>query len=250
MERSTLWTRMGDWIKHPRRSLGLDDTLLNDSDDAPVTTFPSKFSTNGNHDSSESSGPKRQWPLFGGNRKLMEDQHRQVSELVQSLQTHVQRQTEVTQTANHNLERLIDSLSAIPSVIQAQQQALTRIQNQLESQPNSQKQVQEVLTQLGGIRDAVKESSTVFNRYSETSMKSQDSVVAELQKQSQAVTQLAQATDPVMHALTVLRSDVGARGEELAKCVTILNTKLVQFACAALILALIATIIGIVAFFR
>lgn len=246
MEKSTLWSRVGDWIKHPRRSLGWDVSEIDESQIA----LHDYQRTNGDHVVEEVGGHKRSWLTFGGNRKLIEEQNRQVTELVQSLQGHVQRQTEVAQTANQNLERLIDSLSALPAVIGAQQQALNRIQTQLENQQSNQKQVQEVLTQLGGIRDAVRESAGAFARYSEVAQKSGDAVVAEVQKQSQAVAQLAQSSDPMMRALSALRSDVGARGEELAKCVTTLNTKLVQFATAAVMLALLAAIIGVVAMFR
>lgn len=246
MERTTLWSRVGDWIKHPRRSLGWDVTEI---DDSQIATPHGYNPANGDHDP-DSSGHKRNWLALGGNRKLMEDQNRQVTELVQSLQGHVQRQTEVAETANQNLERLIASLSALPAVMQAQQQALGKIQNQLENQPSGQKQVQEVLTQLGGIRDAVRDSSGAFTRYSEVAQKSNETLSAELNKQSQAVAQLAQSADPMMRAVSALRADVTARGEELSQCVTSLNTKLVQFASAALILALIAAIIGIVAFFR
>lgn len=245
MERTTLWSRVGDWIKHPKRSLGWDVTDA-ESPMAPSTTYPS----NGDHQSIDGAEQKRHWLTRGGNRKLIEDQNRQVTQLVQSLQGQVQRQTEVAETANQNLERLINSLSVLPAVMQAQQQVLGQIQSRLDGGPNGQKQVQEVLMQLSGIRDAVKESSSAFARYSEVAQKSSDTVAAELQKQSQAVSQLAQSSDPMMRAISALRADVGARGEELAQCVTTLNTKLVQFASAALILALIAAIIGVVAFFR
>jgi DNA repair ATPase RecN len=247
MERTTLWSRVGDWIKHPRRSMGWDVTEIDDSQIGPPQTYTA---SNGDHDPSEPAAHKRHWLTLGGNRRLIEDQNRQVSDLVQSLQGHVQRQTEVAETANQNLERLIASLSALPAVMQAQQQALGRIQTQLEAQPSGQKQVQEVLTQLGGIRDAVKESSSAFARYSEVAQKSSETVSAELTKQGQAVAQLAQSADPMMRAVSALRADVSSRAEELSNCVTTLNTKLVQFASAALILALIAAIIGIVAFFR
>lgn len=246
MEKSTLWSRVGDWIKHPRRSLGWDVTEIDESQIALHDYQP----TNGDHAGDEPGGQKRSWLALGGSRKMLEEQNRQVTELVQSLQSHVERQTEVAQTANQNLERLIESLSALPAVIQSQQQALQRIQTQLENQPANQKHVQEVLAQLGGIRDAVRESGNTFARYSEVAQKNGEAVVAEVQKQSQAVAQLAQSSDPMMRALSALRSDVGARGEELAHCVSTLNTKFVQFAIAALVLALLAAIIGVVALTR
>ena len=247
MERTTLWSRVGGWIKHPRRSLGWDVTEIDDSQIAHDHSF---LPAQGNLDSESGNGHKRPWLGFRGNRRLLEDQSRQVTELVQSLQGHVLRQTQVAESANANLERLIFSLSALPTVLQEQQRALSAIQNQLDAQPSGQKQVQEVLAQLGGIRDAVKESSSAFARYSEVAEKSSDLVASELQKQGQAVAQLAQASDPMLRAISALRADVGSRGQELAQCVTTLNTKLIQFAGAALILALIAAIIGIVAFFR
>ena len=247
MERTTLLWRVGDCIKHPRRSLGWDATEIEDSQIAPAHNF---IPSNGKHDSNVTRGQKRQWLNFGGNRKFMEDQNRQVTELVRSLQGHIQRQTQVAESANQNLERLIASLAELPAVMQAQQLALGKIQIQLDAQPSGQKHVQEVLTQLGGIRDAVKEGSSAFARYSEVTQKSSDTIAAELQKQGQAVTQLAQSSDPMMRAISALRADVGTRGQELAQCVTTLNRKLIQFASAALILALIAAIIGVVAFFR
>lgn len=244
MERTTLWSRVGDWIRHPRKSLGWDVTEIDHSQVAA----DSGFESNGATDATEMSA-RRHWPGLG-NRKLIEEQSKQVTELVQALQGHVQRQTEVAETANHNLERLIDSLSTLPAVLQAQQQQINRIQSQVDMQPAAQKQVQEVLMQLTGIRDAVKDSSSAFARYSEVAQRTSETVTMELQKQGQAVSQLAQSTDPMMRAISSLRADVGARGEELTQCVTTLNTKLVQFASAALVLALIAAIIAIVAFFR
>jgi chromosome segregation ATPase len=226
--------------------MGWDVTQIDDSQIAQTRGF---VPSNGDDHTNVASSPKRQWLTFGGNRKLKENQNRQVTELVQSLQGHVQRQTEVAESANQNLERLIASLAELPAVMQAQQLALGKIQNQLDA-PAGQKHVQEVLAQLGGIRDAVRESSSTFARYSEVAQKSSDTIAAELQKQGQAVTQLAQTSDPMMRAINALRSDVGARGQELAQCVTTLNTKLIQFASAALILALIAAIIGVVAIFR
>jgi DNA repair exonuclease SbcCD ATPase subunit len=180
----------------------------------------------------------------------MEDQNRQVTELVQSLQGHVQRQTEVAESANQNLERLIESLSALPAVIQAHQQALSAIQIQLEAESTAQKNAQEVLAQLGGIRDAVTKGSSAFALYSETAQKSTEAVAAELQKQSQAVNQLAQTSDPMLRAVSALRAEVGSHGQELTQCVATLNKRIVQFACAALILGLAAAIIGAVSFFR
>ena len=247
MERTTLWSRVGDWIKHPRRSLGGDATEI---DGAQIGQEPSYLSAHGNHDSESGNGHKRHWLAFRGNRRLLEDQTRQVSELVQSLQGHFVRQTQAAESANANLERLISSLSTLPEVVQAQQKALSAIQGQLDAQSAGQKHVQEVLTQLGGIREAVKESSSAFARYSEVAQKTSDVVASEMQKQGQAVAQLAQSADPMMRAISAVRADVGSRGEELVQCVTAMNTRLFQFAVAALILALIATIIVIAAYFR
>lgn len=245
MERSKLWSRVGDWIRHPRRSLGWDVTEISETQIAQPYR-----AVEGDDAPADNGHNRRQWLSFGGSRKAMEEQSRQVTELVQSLQLHAQRQTDAAETANANLERLIATLSAIPNVLQSQQRALQEIHAKLDHQAGGQKQVQEVLNQLGGIRDAVRESSVAFLRYTEATQKSSDAVASELQKQGQAVAQIAQSADPMMRAISALRSDVGSRGEELAQCVTTLNTKLMQFASAALILALIAAIIGVVAFFR
>jgi chromosome segregation ATPase len=172
-----------------------------------------------------------------------------MSELVQALQGHVQRQTQVAETANQNLERLIESLATLPAVLQAQQQQIARMQGQLDSQPSAQK-VQELLTQVSGIRDAVRESSASLARHTETAQRTGEALAAELRQQGQSVAQIAQSTDPMMRAISALRSDVGARGEELAQCVTSLNSKLVQFAATALVLALIAAIAALAALLR
>lgn len=244
MERTTLWSRVGDWIRNPRKSLGWEVTET----DIESENLQSGFPSNGANSSKDFS-PRRSWTGFG-KRGLIEEQTRQVSELVNALQGHVQRQTQVAESANQNLERLIQSLATLPVVLQAQQQQLNELQNRLDSQPAVQKQVQEILTRLGSIRDAVAESSASFSRYSEGAQRTGEAVAAELQKQGQAVAQLAQSADPMLRAISSLRTDVSARGEELSQYVSTLNKKLVQFASAALVLALVAAIIGIVAFFR
>ena len=247
MEKSTLWTRVNGWIKHPRRSMGWNSI---ETGVPPVEKVDSYSLSGDNVHASPGNGHRRTWLSFGSNRRNSEEQSRQISELVRALQTQAERQTKVAENANANLERLIGSLAVIPTVMQTQQEALIAIQRRLEMQSTSQKQLEEVVDHLGDISEAVRESSVAFAAYSEVARQSGERVTSELQQQGQAVAQLAQSVTPMARAVNDLRFDIGSRGEDLTQCVSQLNRKLVQFASATLILALIAAIIGVVALLR
>ena len=243
MDRTTLWSRVGDWIRHPRR-------WNNSNGDQAQVEERLSYPVAGEADSGTGNGHRRTWLGFRSHRRQFEEQSRQVSELVRGLQSQAERQTRVAESANANLERLITSLAVLPGALQSQQEALLALQRQVSSQAVNLKHVQEVLDHLEDIGAAVKQNSAALAEYSEAAQKSSESVVSELQRQGQSVAQIAQSSVPLARAVTDMRVNMDARGEELAQSVASLNKRLTQFASAALILAMVAAIIGVVAFFR
>lgn len=247
MERMTFWSRVGDWIKNPRRSMGFDFDDPKSTSPAPSENF---LSGNGLGHSDSGDGQKKPWLGFGSHRRTMEDQSRQLADLLKAIQAQAQRQTQVAESAGANLDRLAASLAPLPTIIQDQKEELAALRKQLDALPGGQKHVQEILTHLSGIRETVRDGAATLARHSELAQKSNETMATELQRQSQAVTQLAQSSDPMMRAISALRADVGSKGQELAQCIADLNRKLTQFAITALILAALAAIIGVAAFFR
>lgn len=247
MERMTFWSRVGDWFKNPRRSMGWE---LSNRDPAQPAQVEPYVVGNGKGHPETGYGQKRPWLGFGGHRRTLEDQSRQLADLLRSIQGHAQRQTQVAESAGANLERVVASLATLPAIVQSQHEEMAALRKQLELLPGSQKHIQEILGQLSGIRESAREGTATLARISESSQKSNETIASELQRQNQAVTQLVQTADPMMRAVTALRADVGSRGQELGQCIADLNRKLTQFAITAVILAVVAAIIGVAAFFR
>lgn len=248
MERMTFWSRVGDWIKNPRRSMGWD---LSDRDSSHFAQVQSDVFHEGNGNSAETgNGERRPWLGFGGSRRHFEEQSRQLADLIKAVQAQSQRQTQATEAAVAGIDRLAAGLSTMPVLMKAQQEEIAALRKQLDQLPGGQKHVQDILSHLAGIRESVRDGSAALARHTELALKSSETIATELQRQNLAVTQLSQSTDPMMRAILALRADVGTKGDELAQCVATLNKKLLQFAVAALILAGVAAIIGIVALIR
>lgn len=246
MEKTTLWSRVGDWVRNPRRTLRWDSAPLSDhARDDP--------SSNGRQRAGADDAGSVPWYHFGGLRSRVLEiaiETRRVAELLESQRVQLERQTEDAQLANRAIDRLATSLSAVPDVLRKQADLLASIQRRLDADAAGIKQIQEELSQLEGSKDALNEAIASLARFAEASQTTGEMLGAGLERVRQSVELLGDSSSAVLRSFDALRYDLRERGDEWTASLAGLNRRLTWFASSALALALMALLTGIIALLR
>ena len=110
--------------------------------------------------------------------------------------------------------------------------------------------IEEGLSQLPSLADAQREAMVAVARQVETSRESTERVADALDVCQQSMAQLGDATMATERAATQLSRDTSARDERLASILQEQTRRLTLFAYVALTLAVVAVVVGVVALTR
>ncbi|MEK7710609.1 MAG: hypothetical protein AAB341_01835 [Planctomycetota bacterium] len=250
VEKTTLWSRVGDWVRNPRRTLGWDSASLSD---AAQVRHRDDHSSNGRERADADGADSVPWYRYGGLRSRVLEialETRRVAELLESQRVQLERQTEDTRLANRAIDRLATSLSTVPDVLRTQADLLASVQRRLDADAAGIKQIQEGLSQLAGSKDALNEATASLARFAEASQTTGEMLGAGLERVRQSVGLLGDSSTAALRSLDALRYDLHERGDDWNASLAGLNRRLTWFASSALALALIALLTGVIALLR
>jgi len=178
------------------------------------------------------------------------EDHARVVRLIESVQVHLEQQGERGDLMARSLSRLAESLQHIPDASKTQLEALISIGQRLEADGASVRRVEENLSQLPRIADAQRETMVSIGRQLDLSRQTTEKVATTMDGFQEAVTQLGDATTASSKALQELRWDATAREERMAAILQEQTRRLTIFAIAAVGLAILAAVIGVIALIR
>jgi chromosome segregation ATPase len=246
VDKTTLWSRVGDWVRNPRRTLKRDSFPVSEpaSDD---------HSSNGRKRADGNREDSAPWYHFGGHRSRVLEivlETRRVAELLESLRVQLERQTDDAQRANHTLDRLATSVARVPESMRVQTDGLASIQRRLDAEAADIRQIQEGLSKLVESKDAQNEVIASLARFTETSQTTGEILSAGLERIRQAVGLLDVSSSAALRSLDALRNDLRERGDAWTASLVGLNKRLLVFTTSAIALSLIALLTGVIALVR
>jgi hypothetical protein len=186
----------------------------------------------------------------GSTMERIGEDHARVVQLVESVQVHLEQQGERAELMARSLARLAESLQHLPDASKTQLEAMMSIGQRLEADGASVRRVEENLSQLPRIADAQRETMVSIGRQLDLSRQTTEKVATTMDGFQEAVTQLGDATTASSKALQEIRWDATAREERMAAILQEQTRRLTIFAIAAVGLAILAAIIGVIALIR
>ena len=252
MDRTRIWSRMGRWFKaaetpsDPTAPSGDDGSGHGDS-----LPFASDLSSPETAIEPKTPASSR-FRLSRTNAAIerLEKEYGRVVGLIESVQTHMERQGERSEVMAGALTRLAESLDHLPDASTSQLGMLSKISEQLDVDAACAIRIEEGLSQLPSLADAQREAMVAVARQVETSRESTERVADSLDVCQQSMAQLGDATMATERAATQLYRDTSARDERLASILQEQTRRLTLFAYAALTLAVVAVVVGVVALTR
>lgn len=251
VERATLWSRVGHWLRPSARSSGPDRFPSIDAPIDPLGDGSTASSDPGIITADLSStGPKYRLARTTSAIDRLEEEYARVIKIVESVQKHLELQSERGDSMAGSLNRLAESLEQMPETSKAQVELLSAINHQMSVDGACVKRLDENLSQLPRLADAQRETMVSIGRQLDQSRQTDERMGTTLEGFQQAVTLLGEATGASAKALQDLRINASAREERVAALLQVQTRRLTYFAAAAVGLAIIAAVIGMIALLR
>ena len=249
VEKMTLWSRLGDWVRLSRRSLGWRDESVSDDDPSVgvVNDPPDDGRRNGRD--GDNAQP---WYRRGLRSRVAEVglETQRIAELLEAISSRIDRQQENAQSTHRAVDRLATALSTVHDVMRAHADLLATVQRRLDADAPALKQIQDGLSKIAAIRETLLETMNATARWAEASQKSDEALGAGLERVRQSVGQLGDASSAGLRSLDAVRTDLRDRFDDLTATVSGLNKRVLLFASSAAVLALLALIVGVIALLR
>jgi hypothetical protein len=248
MEKATFWSRVGHWFRPSGRSVTVDDI----GQDGPMG--------DGGGAHLSDSPVSDVLPPSGGSRfrlartspavERLEEEYSRIVRLVESVQTHLERQGERSEVMARSLSSVADSLTSLPEASRSNSEALSAINVRLETDGATLKRLDDNLSPLPRLADAQRETMVTIGRHLEVARESNEKLVTTLDGFQQAVTLVSEATSATARALQQIRVDAGAKEDRVAAALREQTRRMTMFAAAAVGLATVAAVLAVVALFR
>ncbi len=249
MEKITLWSRLGDWVRQSRRSLGWpgESNSENDSLGDADGHLPGNGRQNGRN-----GNDARPWYRRGLRSRVAEVslETQRIAELLEAIGARIDQQQENAQSTHRAVDRLATVLSTVHDAMRSQTDLLMTVQRRLDGDAPILKQIQDGLFKLATIRETLLETMNSTARWADASQKSDEVLGAGIERMRQSIGQLSDASSSGLRSLDAVRSDLRDRFDELTATVSALNRRVSLFASSAAVLALLALIVGVIALLR
>jgi len=250
VERATLWSRVGRWLRTSARP-GRHDPYAPIGPNAPGDDGGVKPMGPGVLSSEAPvTTPKFRLARTTSNVERLEEEYAKVVKLVESVQNHLELQGERSESMTRSLSRLAESLDHLPEASKTQLELLSTMSQQMSVDGACVKRVEENLSQLPRLADAQRETMVSIGRQLDLSRQTNDRVATTLEGFQQAVTLLGEATGTSAKALQDMRWDASAREERVATILQKQTRRFTYFAAAAVGLSVVAAVIGLIALIR
>lgn len=251
VEKATLWARVGHWLRPSVRPGEPDRFPPTDPPLGPIGGGSMASTDTGIIPSDGSSvGPKFRLARTGSAIDRLEEEYARVIKIVESVEKHLELQSERGESMTGAMNRLAENLEHMPETSKTQVELLSTMNHQMGVDGACIKRVDENLSQLPRLADAQRETMVSIGRQLDLSRQTGDRVGTALEGFQQAVTLLGEATGASAKALQELRWNASAREERVATLLQEQTRRLTFFAVAAVGASVVAAVIGIIALLR
>ena len=246
--KTSFWSRVGGLFRAPGRlSVPEQDGRENEGPPAGVITSPDVPPVEDGLPAASRRGLARREP---GGRERLEEGFAKVVELVTSLQEHFKLQDERGERMARSLDRVAESLAAVPGASQNQLESLARIHEQLQAEIATAKRLEELLSELPHIADAQRESMVSIGRQLDVMRDRGDNSTAALSELHQTVSRLGEAAGASTAVLKSFHVESAAREERTAELLERQTRRLTFFAWSVTVLAALAVVVSVVVLLR
>lgn len=251
MEKETLWARVRQWLRPSTRPGDLDRFPPTAPSLGPIGGGGMASTDTGIIPSDGSSvGPKFRLARTGSAIDRLEEEYARVIKIVESVEKHLELQSERGDSMAGSMNRLAEGLEHMPETSKAQVELLSAMNQQMGVDGACIKRVEENLSQLPRLADAQRETMVSIGRQLDLSRQTNDRVATTLDGFQQAVTLLGEATAASARALQDMRGEASARENRVASILENQTRRFTVFAVAAVGASIVAGMIGIFALLR
>ncbi len=237
MEKTSLWTRVGGWLKVGGRGDGTSEGVFGSTlPEVEGTIVPRSRKAAAGHEVSR--------------RERLEEGFAKVVELVESIQGHMRTQDERTDKIVESLSHIAESLAMTPEHSRAQVESLEQIWQQMEGDAARARRLEENLSQLPGLADAQRETMVGVGRQMDELRVSGESNAAAVCSLGEAISGLDQSTADASDALREIQRESASREDRLTDLLRDQNRRLTLFAYSALGLAVIVSLASLAALLK
>lgn len=177
----------------------------------------------------------------------LEDGYARVTNLVESIQAHMETQDQHRAETAQALTSLAASLQQLPGAAQAQTEALQRVEAQLEGQAVRGRKLEENLTQWPRLADAQRETLAAVGHELELNREAGSETRATLEGLGEAVQALGSATELTTATMSRLQTEAAEREQQLAQVLQERTSRLTWFVAGVTALAAVAIVIAVAA---
>lgn len=243
MQTMNFFSRVGAWFKSGRAGKNDDVDLADVDDDGLLQPTP------GSDDKSTvgtllSRGQERTQSL-----QRLEDGYQRLSELVESIQQHLQNQDRRTRQIAEALATLADPITQLPENMRKQHEQLHAIAEQLEAANARSAMIESSITELPKIADAQRETLVTVRDEIAATRKTQDRVADCMDGFRDVVGSLTRASDASVATLQDLRAAAAAADDRLADLLSEQNRKTNLIVIVAIVTAAVLTIATVASIF-
>lgn len=249
MEKATFWSRVGHWFRPGGKSVSVDeiggDGAMSDGQGSALSA-----STPPDVLGASSGGSRFRLARSSSAVERLEEEYARIVRLVESVQTHLERQGERADVMARSLSSVADSLSSLPDSTRSNSEALASINERLEEDAAALKRLDDNLSPLPRLADAQRETMVTIGRHLEDARETNEKIVTTLDGFQETVTMVSEATSATARALQQIRSDSLAKEDRVASALREQTRRMTQFAVAAVALATVAAVVAVVALIR
>jgi uncharacterized phage infection (PIP) family protein YhgE len=249
VDRVGFWSRINAWLRGDGRINGghTSATLGN----APMSLSSETMQNSPGHGSSiYGEMPPGPGKGTGDTQNPPVSTEARLTDLVQSIQEHLQAQVQGSDVLVGSLDRLADGLERLPELAKAEAGALEKIAADVAAATSGVKRLELVLSQWPQLVDAQREAFVMLTRELERTRQTHDKMIASLEGLQQATGRSTATMDQTATALRELRAESTRREEKLDRTATELSSRLFWCAGVGVGVAALAVILAMIALFR
>lgn len=250
-DKDKFWKRVGGWFK-PTKADAFNESYISNAGVSTFDTEPSESSDPVIQSSSDLTTPSMKSRLGRSSAGLerIEQEYNRVVGLVESIQEHMGQNARSTDRMSQSIDRLAARLEHLPETSRSQLDVLESLREEVAAEAQRAIHVEQAVSQLPQLADAQREAMVSISRRMEESKDTDEQLTQTLSGVRQSVEQVGQATQTSANALSMMRSEESQRQDQIAKLLQQQTDRITWMASAAMGMAAIAAIFGLIALFK
>lgn len=244
VERTRFWSRVGHWFKaanHPDGDGGGPGGIAELESASPRLRQAVKGVEQ------LQDPPVPQAGQVEMERERLDEAYLRILDLIVSIRQHLELQDQRAERMAPTVDRLAEGLANIPEAARTQVELLSGITKHLESDADSAKRIEGLLSQLPHLADAQREAMVSVARQLDLAMEISGKQTGVLEEFGGALSHLGNLATESTAALGKLYAESTAKEERVARLITVQTRRLTLFCVAAIAVAATGVVLGLIA---